>query len=121
MKNAIESISNRTDQTEERISDLENKNIKIIQLKERELRSKKSKKKKKKTLWELLISIWKARLTGVPERGEREKTLFKEKVRTSQNLDKHTTKLIEQPITSMQKDLLQHTLHWNLKINYKES
>ena len=42
---------------------------------------------------------------------EREKTLFKEKMRTSQNLHKHTTKLIEQPITSMQKNLLQHTLH----------
>ena len=33
---------------EERISDLDNKNIEIIQLKERELRSKKSLKKKKK-------------------------------------------------------------------------
>lgn len=33
---------------EKRISDLENKNIEIIQLEERELRSKKSKKKKKK-------------------------------------------------------------------------
>lgn len=32
---------------EKRISDLENKNIEIIQLEERELRSKKSKKKKR--------------------------------------------------------------------------
>ena len=45
MKNAIESISHRTDQMEKRISDLENKNIEIIQLEEeRELRSKKSEK-----------------------------------------------------------------------------
>ena len=41
MKNAIESISNRTDHMEERISDLENKNTEIIQLEERELRFKK--------------------------------------------------------------------------------
>lgn len=104
---------------EERISDLENKNTEIIQLEERELRSKKG--KKKKTLWELLNMKGKINWC-TRKRREREDRLFKEKARTSQNLDKHTTKLIEKPITSMQKDLLQHTLHWKLlKINNKES
>lgn len=45
MKNALESNSNRADQIEERIRNLEVKNLEMIQVEERKPRFKKGKKK----------------------------------------------------------------------------
>lgn len=66
------SWGNRADQTEERISDLEDKYLEVTQLEEeRELRFLKS----EDTLWEPLDKIQNTNITitGLPEREEREK------------------------------------------------
>lgn len=68
MKNAIESIDNRSDQIEEKINDLESKNFEGTETKEQKF------KKSKESLYELLDSInnTNLRITRVLE-GERER------------------------------------------------
>ena len=94
---------------EERISELEVRNLEMIQVEEeREVRF-----FNKETLQELsnLIRKGNIRIMGIPEW---EKSLFKETTAENfPNLGRNwiykSTKLIEHPIISMQKDLLEDT------------
>lgn len=79
MKNALEYTVNRKDHMDERISKLEDRNLKMIKAEERKLKFLKS----EHTLQELSDSIIKTSLTivGIPKGEEREKgteSVFKE-------------------------------------------
>ncbi|KAF6357110.1 hypothetical protein mRhiFer1_010033 [Rhinolophus ferrumequinum] len=72
MKNEIASLGSRVDQMEERLSDIEDRNLKMTRMEdERDLRHKRN----EKTLQELSDSVRKSniRIMGIPEGEERQK------------------------------------------------
>ena len=114
MDNALESIGNKADRMEERISKLENGNLEVVQVKEEwELRSK---KKNEESLWELTKSFRKGniRVTVIPkeEREKRGDSLLKEIISETSWTWQGTGytslwNLREHLMASMQKDHLQ--------------